>query len=65
MSEELDNGNISAVPTGNDDSNPCEWCAYKAICGHGDKDEMNVKKNFKTSEVVEMLEKEQGKEEEE
>ena len=65
MSEELDNGNISAVPTGNDDSNPCEWCAYKAVCGHGDKDEMNVKKNFKTSEVVEMLEKEQGKEEEE
>ena len=63
MSEALDDGNISAVPTGNDNLNPCKWCVYNALCGHGDKDKKTCLERFDNKEVIEMLAKEQGEEE--
>lgn len=63
MSEALDDGNISAVPTGNDNSDPCKWCVYNALCGHSDKDKVNYLERFDKEKVIAMLEEEQGKEE--
>ena len=63
MSEALDDGNISAIPTGNDSLNPCKWCVYNALCGHTDKDKITCLERFDKEEVIAMLKEEQGEEE--
>ena len=64
MSEQLDEGNIAAIPTSNDSFNPCKWCSFNAVCGHGEKDSVNCLERFDNDKVFEMLKQEQHGEEE-
>ena len=59
MSEALDDGNISAVPTGNESFTPCKWCVYNPLCGRGEKDKMNILERFDNEEVFEKIREEE------
>ncbi|MBQ3969098.1 MAG: exodeoxyribonuclease V subunit gamma [Clostridia bacterium] len=64
MSQGLDNGDISAVPTSNESMDACLWCGFNAVCGHAENDMVNCLKKFDKEQVVEILENEKnGKEE--
>ncbi len=54
---EVQNGNIAAYPSGDDEYSPCSWCEYSAICLHNkDKDGTRPKltASVKAWEKIEM-----------
>ncbi len=65
MSEQLDAGNISAVPTANDSFDPCVWCFCRDVCSHEDKDIINCLERFDNEEVIERIRQEQNSGEDE
>ena len=52
MIDELNMGNIEAIPTETTISNPCDYCKLNVACGHKETDRVNYIKNQKVSEML-------------
>ncbi len=57
MGNSLHNGIIRAFPFGKDgEGESCEYCEYKAVCGHEDGDAVNEYKSLKHNDALKELE---------
>lgn len=59
MGEQLLAGEIAALPLEKENSLPCRYCAYRAVCGRDPEDPVRAIEKKKTAEVLEELEAEE------
>ncbi len=65
MAEELQNGNIQAVPlSGGNRYDACAWCPYHAVCGHEHDDHAREMDNFKRDDAMKIFSEGKGGEKE-
>lgn len=62
MAEELQNGNISAVPLNGKRYNACEWCPYNSVCGHERDDLSREMQDWDRDAAIQELKKSKGDE---
>ena len=55
MAETLLNGDIAAVPTGENNHLPCQYCDFRAVCGFSENDPAVYMQPAKTEAVLETL----------